>query len=303
MSGLTVTVFGATGFLGRAVVERLLEAGMSVRVAARHAERLRFDAPEGRVVPAPADVREASSVAAAVGDAHAVVNAVGLYLERGAETFQAVHVRGAQAVAEQATRCGVEKLIHVSGIGADADSPSGYVRARARGEQLARDCFNAAVVLRPSVLFGPGDSFLNVIDAITRVVPVFPLFGRGDTRLQPVYVGDVAEAVFRCIDGDGAGGRIFELGGPRILSYRQVVESVLRFRRRRRLLLPIPFALWSAQAKVLSLLPNPPLTEDQVILMHDDNVVGEGVMTLEALGVSAHDLEAMLPECLRSPGR
>ncbi len=301
MSELTVTVFGATGFLGGSIVARLLDAGMTVRAAARHPERLPNPGPEARVTLAQTDVRDPGSVTAAVEGASAVVNAVGLYVEHGAETFDAVHVRGAATVALLAARAGVKKLIHVSGIGADPASSSSYVRARANGERLVSERFEGAVIVRPSVLFGPGDAFLNTIDAITRAAPVFPLFGWGQTRLQPVYVADVADAVFRCIVGEAATGRICELGGPRIYSYRQLVERVLAFRRRRRLLLPVPFAVWSAQAKLLSLLPSPALTEDQVILMRDDNLVGEGVVTLQDLGASVHDLDAMLPQCLGSP--
>ncbi|MDH3315480.1 MAG: complex I NDUFA9 subunit family protein [Gammaproteobacteria bacterium] len=303
MSGLQVTVFGASGFLGRSVIARLLDAGMNVRIAARHPERLRFDAPDTRVALVQTDVRDTASVAAAVEGAQAVVNAVGLYLESGAETFDAIHVQGARTVAEQAARSGLEKLVHVSGIGANMASASKYVRARANGERVVRETFAGAAILRPSVLFGPGDAFLNTIDAITRAAPVFPLFGWGETRMQPIYVGDVADAVFHCIDGDAACGRICELGGPRIYTYRQVVKLVLRFRRRKRLLLPVPFAVWSAQAKLLSLLPSPPLSEDQVVLMRDDNVVGEGVVRLQDLGAAGHELETMLPECLASPNR
>lgn len=303
MSAFEVTVFGATGFLGRAVAARLLDAGMTVRVAARHPEHPRCGGPEGRIRLARADVRDQASVAAALEGAHAVVNAVGLYVERRAETFEAVHVQGAATIAGQGARLGIDKLVHVSGIGADPASPSSYVRARAKGEREVRAQFENAVIVRPSVLFGPGDAFLNAIDAITRSVPVFPLFGRGRTRLQPVFVGDVADAVFRCIDGDTANGRICELGGPRVYTYRQVVQMVLRFRQRKRLLLPVPFALWSVQAKVLSLLPRPPLTEDQVVLMGNDNVVGEGAVTLAQLGASMHELEALLPACLESSPR
>ncbi len=303
MSEMTVTVFGATGFLGGAVTARLLDAGMNVRVAARHPERFRLDAPNARVAQVKTDVRDPASVAAAVEGAKAVVNAVGLYLESGAETFDAIHVQGARTVAEQAARSGVEKLVHVSGIGANTQSASKYVRARANGERVVRERFAGAAILRPSVLFGPGDAFLNTIDAITRAAPVFPLFGWGETRMQPVFVGDVADAVFRCIDGDAARGRICEIGGPRVYSYRQVVKLVLRFRRRKRLLLPVPFAIWSAQAKLLSLLPSPPLSEDQVVLMRDDNVVGEGVVTLGDLGAAGHELETLLPQCLAPPDR
>ena len=194
-------------------------------------------------------------------------------------------------------------LVHVSGIGADAASPSPYVRARAKGERAASGAFNGTVVARPSVLFGPGDSFLNTVDAITRAAPVFPLFGDGGTRLQPVFVGDVAEGIARIVERNAVDPRPFEFGGPAVLSYREIVTLVLRHRRRRRLLMPVPFALWFAQAALLGLLPSPPLTRDQVVLMQTDNVVGPAAATLADLGVTPLALEAALADCLPPAGR
>jgi NADH dehydrogenase len=298
MPAASVTVFGGTGFLGRAIVRRLAENGVRVSVVARYPERLQLDGQNERIRAVRADIRDPAAVAKAVEGAEAVVNAVGLYVERGAETFNAVHVEGARQVARQASDAGAGQLVHISGIGASVASPSSYVRARAEGERCAREAFEGATVVRPSVLFGPGDALLSAIDTITRVVPVFPLFGTGDTRLQPIYVGDVADAVAEILEDPKKGGNIFELGGPRIYTYRELVEAVLDYRGRRRLLLPVPFAMWTLQARLLALSPSPPLTEDQVILMREDNVVGQEVMTIEALGTTVHDVEAMLPVCL-----
>ncbi len=192
---ITVTVFGGTGFLGRAIVARLLEGNATVRIAARHPERIRIATPAEGLQLLRTDVRDVVSVARAVAGAQSAVNAVGLYLESRRETFDAVHVKGAGNVAEQAANAGVKTLVHVSGIGADAASPSKYVRARAEGERAALRGFGGTVIVRPSVLFGPGDAFLNTIDSITRAAPVFPLFGNGNTRLQPVYVGDAADGI------------------------------------------------------------------------------------------------------------
>lgn len=294
---VSVTVFGGTGFLGRAIVARLLEGNATVRIAARQPGRVRIAAPGERLELRRADVRDAASVAEAVAGARSVVNAVGLYRENRREKFDAVHVKGAGTVAAQASRAGVRTLVHVSGIGADAASPSAYVRARAEGEVAAAGAFGGTVIVRPSVLFGPGDAFLNAIDTITHIIPVFPLFGKGSTRLQPVYVGDVADGIARLLDHQ-PDARLFEFGGPEVLGYRAVVEALLRYRRRRRLLLPVPYALWSAQARLMRLLPHPPITEDQVILMRGDNVVGKEVATLADLGVHPGRLGDMLPVCL-----
>ncbi len=294
-----ITVFGGTGFLGSAIVRTLLRQGAHVRVAARRPERLQPSEHPERLTALQTDVTDVASVAAALDGCQAVVNAVGLYVERGADTFEAVHVRAAENVARLATQAGVEQLVHVSGIGASAGSSSSYVRARADGEQRVRDSFGDASILRPSVLFGPGDSFLSTIDVISRLSPVFPLFGDGDTRLQPVYVDDVAQAVARVLEDSTTRARICELGGPRIYTYREIIECVLDYRRRRRVLMPVPFGIWTVQAKLLAVVPNAPLTEDQVILMREDNVVGEGVVTLKDLGVTARSIEDMLPVCFR----
>lgn len=290
-----VTVFGGTGFLGRHVVARLVAEGFTVRVAARRPAEAASNDGTGDVLPIRADVRDEDSAAAAIDGARAVVNAVGLYVEKGGETFQAVHVRGAERVARLASRAGVAHLVQISGIGADTASPSAYVRARAEGEGVVRAAFDDAVILRPSALFGPGDAFLTSLAAIARVAPVWPLFGRGGTRLQPVFVDDVAEAITKVVAGSAPSVGTYELGGPDIFTYRELIEMLLKHLGLRRLLVPIPFALWDLLAGVLSVLPNPPVTRDQLALVARDNLVGSEALSFRHLGIAPRSVLAVLP--------
>jgi len=290
-----VSVLGGTGFLGRSVVEALAVAGWRVLMVAR---RPPAATPVPGVVPVAADIRDPGALEDALEGAAAVVNAVGLYVERGAETFDAVHVQAARRIAERAAANGIARLVHVSGIGVDASSPSPYVRARARGEEAVREAFRGATVLRPSVLYGPGDALLSTLDAMSRLTPVLPLFGRGESRLQPVHVDDVAAAVVRVLADPGSAGQVYELGGPRTWSYRELVERVLEHRGRRRALLPVPFVTWELIARVAGLVPDPPLTRDQVALLRGDNVVAPGAAGFAELGLTPRDLEQALPECL-----
>ena len=302
MPGL-VTVFGGSGFLGRAIVARLATHGFKVRIAVRHPDEDGASERQGRdaaVQAVEADVRDDAAVAAALDDARAVVNAVGLYRESGAETFAAIHVEGAARVARHATQAGARHLIHISGIGADRSSASPYVRARAAGEQAVAAAFNGTTILRPSVLFGPGDSFLNTLAGIARMSPCLPLFGRGETRLQPVYLHDVAEAVARIAAMPAARDRTYELGGPDIYSYRALIELLLRHMARRRFLLPLPFVLWDLIAWLSAALPQPPVTRDQLALIRRDNLVSPDAGTFADLGIQPRALAALLPDCLNS---
>ncbi len=301
MTPMIATLFGGTGFLGGHIAARLSQAGATVRVAVRNPENAGRDQGPGpgEVVPLRADVRDEAAVAAAVAGAGAVINAVGLYLEQGGATFQAVHVEGAGRVARAAAAAGVPRLVHISGIGAEPRSPSAYVRARAAGEAAVRAAFGGATILRPSVLFGPGDAFFNTLAGLARTSPVLPLFGRGQTRLQPVYVGDVAEAVARALTDATAPGRTFELGGPETYSYRELLIVTLVQINRRRLLLPLPFPLWHGLARVAALLSSPPLTRDQVILMEQDNVVSPDAYGFAELGIEARPVEEILPSYVK----
>lgn len=292
-----VTVFGGTGFLGREIVGRLAADGIAVRLAVRHPDKAATDGGSergGEIRAVYADVRDEASVGSAVEGSDAVVNAVGLYVEKGAETFEAVHEHGARSVAHRAAAAGVDRLVHMSGIGVDLESDSAYVRARAKAERLVSDAFPRATILRPSALFGPEDAFVNALAEIAYRTPVLPLFGRGDTRLQPVFVGDVAEAVFKALLHPDAPGRTYELGGPGVYSYRALTALVLARMNRRRLLAPVPFPAWDLLAAAASLLPNPPLTRAQVSLMRRDNVVAEDALSLKDLGIEATALEDTL---------
>jgi len=246
-----VTVFGGTGFLGRHIVETLARNGETVRIAARHAAPPRGD----RFASVTADIRHESAVAAAVAGADAVVNAVSAYVEGGGITYRDVHELGAGNVARACRQRGVQCLVHISGIGADAASPSGYIGARGRGERIVQQAFPRAVILRPSVMFGPDDAFLNSLAKIVRLAPVIPLVGGGWTRLQPVHVSDVAEAVGRCLHSPGAEGKIYELGGAKAYSLREIMEMVAARLGRRRAFLSVPFGLAYPLARISELLP------------------------------------------------
>lgn len=299
-----VTVFGGTGFLGRLVVHRLARHGVVVRAACRHprdqsAIELRTSGNLGQVAPIWADVRDADSVRAAVENVDAVVNCVGFWVEggRGAK-FSDVHVEGARTVARAAAEAGAQGLVHLSGIGVDENARNAYVRARAKGETAVREAFPGATILRPSVMFGPGDSFFETLAAVARFSPALPLYGGGDSRIQPVYVADVADAAFAALTREDAAGETYELGGPKVYTVRQAFELLLYEVGRRRLLLPVPLWAGRLQARLLSLLPNPPLTVDQIDLMAADNVVAKDARTLADLDVDAHAAEAILPTYL-----
>ncbi len=301
-----VTVFGGSGFLGRQIVKRLAADGMHVRVAVRRPERASFleaFAPGGRIEAVAADVWNEATVARAVEGSAAVVNTVGHYVEKRGASFDAVHGEGARHVAHQAFKAGVGRLVHISGIGADPASASPYVRARGIGEALVREAFEGATILRPSVLFGPEDKFLNRLIRLVRLAPALALFGRGDTRLQPVFVSDVADASARVLADSGTRGKTFELGGPRVYAYKELLELISREVGRKRLLVPVPFAVWEAAAAALSVLPSPPLTADVVTLMKRDNVIGAGALGLDDLGISPTAVEKVLPTYINRSGK
>ena len=298
-------MFGGSGFLGRRIVRHLAAGGADVRIAVRRPGRAEFLARFGRagqITRVQADVWDAATVAPALGGADAVVNTVGHYVERDGGSFEAIHGRGAQHVAEAATAAGVRRLVHISGIGADPASDSAYVRARAAGERLVRAAFPAATILRPSVMFGPGD-FLNRLARLSGVMPAMPLFGSGEVRLQPVYVEDVAAAVAAALATPEAAGKLYELGGPRVYTYKALVQLVLDRTGRSRLLLPVPYSFWLALAALMAPLPQRPISRDQVKLMQKDNVVSPGALAFADLGISATPLETVAPSYLRRTAR
>lgn len=312
MKNKTVTVFGGSGFVGRHLVKRLAEQGAIIRVAVRDPEAasfLRVSGDVGQIVPVAADVMNEQSVTAAVNGADAVVNLVGILYESGRRTFTAVHEIGAATIAKAAKADGVEALVHMSALGADPLSFADYGRSKAAGEAAVLGAFPDAVILRPSVIFGPEDKFFNLFAGLTRISPILPVFGTdkpGGTRFQPVFVGDVAEAIGVGLTSRGAGGQVFELGGPTVYSSKEIMEMILKETGRRRLLVPVPLGLMSFQATFLEVLPKPLLTRDQVRLLETDNVVSEGAKTLRDLGIPATAAEAILPTYLfryRAGGR
>jgi uncharacterized protein YbjT (DUF2867 family) len=294
-------VFGGTGFLGRHLVERLASSGTSVRVAVRHVDRARSALraeDSDRISIFSADVRDQATVAAALAGADAVVDAVSAYVETGGVTFEAVHVQGAEMLARHAAAAGATRFVLVSGIGADPESGSPYIRARGRGERAVQQAFSGATIVRPSAMFGPGDALFSTLGDLTRLLPVLPLIGGGRTRLQPVFVEDVAEAIARILADPGTAGRIYELAGPKVYTMRELVISVLRITGRRRALVPVPFALAELQARLFELLPNPPLTSGQVDLLKEDNVASGTLPGLPELHILPRAIEAIVPAYL-----
>jgi len=291
-----VTVFGGTGFLGRRIVRHLHEKGYFVRIASRHPNPP-SDIPQLRSIAA--DIHERTSVASAIADAFGVVNAVSLYVARGRETFHAVHVAAAQRLANEAHKVGVKRFVQISGIGADSESPSHYIRARGEGEQAVRAAFAGASVIRPAVMFGPDDAFLNTVVKLLRRLPVYPMFGRGETLLQPVDVEDVAEAVARVIQRTETGPLIVECGGPRVYSYAELLRTIARASSVKPFLVPLPFGVWHALALVGEVLPGTLVTRNQVELMQVDTVASPSLPGFAELGISPRPMEAVLQSMLR----
>jgi uncharacterized protein YbjT (DUF2867 family) len=310
-----VTVFGGSGFVGRHVVRALAKRGYRVRVAVRRPDLAYFLQPlgnVGQIHAVQANLRFPQSVDHAVQGSDVVINLVGILAESGRQRFYSVQANGAKAIAEAAKRHGISRLVHVSAIGADADSPSAYARSKAAGEEAVRATVPEAVILRPSIVFGPEDDFFNRFAALARVMPFLPLIGGGETKFQPVFVGDVAEAVARAVDGSLQAGATYELGGPEVKSFRELMALTLKVANRKRLLLPLPFPLARLQAGVFEaldtitfglLLPNAlKLTRDQVTLLGRDNVVSDEAkkngLTLEGMGIEAERAETILPSYL-----
>jgi len=299
-----ITVYGGSGFLGRHVVRALAKRGYRVRVAVRQPELAGYLQPLGRVGQihaVQANLRYQDSVQAAARGADVLINLVGILFERGRQRFEAVQAAGAQAVAQAAARSGAH-LVHVSAIGADAHARSHYARSKAMGEKLTLAAAPSAIILRPSILFGPEDDFFNKFAAIARFATALPLIGGGRTRFQPVFAGDVASAVVAAIEDRAKEGQIYELGGPEVRSFKELMQFMLATIERRRPLVPIPFPLATLLASFLQLMPKPMLTSDQVELLRGDVVVSETAKregrTLEALGIDPLAMAAVVPAYL-----
>jgi uncharacterized protein YbjT (DUF2867 family) len=306
MQGL-VTVFGGSGFIGRVLVRALAKRGLRVRVASRRvnvADQMRLYGDVGQIQIEQANLRFPDSVARALEGAEACVNLVGLLYERGRQKFSAVHAQGSETVARSCAERGVRTLVQMSALGADGASSSAYARSKADAEAAVRRILPGAVVMRPSVVFGPGDDFFNKFAAMAGVSPVLPLVGGGKTRFQPVYVGDVASAIANAVIDPGAAGQTYELGGPAIYSFQELLGLVLREVRRARPLVPVPFgiakligATEEMRAFALPFFP-PILTRDQVELLRRDNVCSGEAPGLAELGIQPTAVEAVLPTYL-----
>ena len=301
MAQRRVTVFGGSGFVGRYVVSRLAARGDRVLVATRRPQEALFLKPlgdVGQIQLIPANVRNEMSVARAVAGADCVINLIGILHESGKQKFRTVQAEGAENIAKAAKAAGVKSLIHVSAIGADLDSASKYARTKADGEHAIRSHFPAATILRPSIIFGPEDDFFNRFGTMASTFPALPLIA-GKTRFQPVYVGDVADAVVRATEDKALAGELFELGGPKIYSFRELLDYILKETLQDKPLVPVSMGLAKLKAFFLQILPNPPLTPDQVKLLQSDNVVGDDARTFADLGVRPKPVEAIVPAYLR----
>lgn len=298
MNNNLVTVFGGSGFVGRHTVRALARTGWRIKVATRHPAAGFFLRPLGTVGQidfVKCDVADADSVSHALMGAQAAINLTGILFEKG-QTFEDVQADGAANIAKSAAAAGVQALVHVSAIGADLDSNSSYALTKAQGEQAVREAFPAAVILRPSIIFGPEDGFFNKFAEMARFFPALPLIGGGHTRFQPVYVGDVAQAIVTALSRQD--GRAYELGGPSTYSFKDLLQLILRETGRRRVLVPVPFVMASLKAAFLQLLPNPLLTMDQVRLLKKDNVVSPTAAGLADLGITPTSVEAVVPAYL-----
>ncbi|MGO4174994.1 complex I NDUFA9 subunit family protein [Bosea sp. TAF32] len=309
-----VTVFGGSGFVGRHVVRALVKRGYRVRVAVRRPDLAGFLQPigtVGQIHAVQANLRYPASVAAAVKGADAVINLVGIMQEQGRQSFSAVQANGARAIAQACAAAGITRLVHVSALGATAESASAYARTKAEGEAAVFASVPGAVVLRPSVMFGPEDTFFNRFASMARMLPVLPLVGGGKTKFQPAFVGDVAVVAARAVDGTVQGGRVYELGGPEVMSLRQILEEVCRVTGRKRLLAPLPFPLARIMGSVLQvvdtltlgLIPDElVLTRDQVTLLQSDNVVSAAAAKegrdFAGIGVAPTSVEAIISSYL-----
>lgn len=299
-----VTVFGGSGFIGRHLIRRLAKSGAIVRVVSRHPNQANFlktAGSVGQIVPMAADVTDDQSVARAIQGSDTVINLIGALYETAPWSFQTVHVDAPSRIAQIAAANGVRKLVHVSAIGADSRSASAYARSKAAGEKAVLQAFPNATIIRPSIVFGPEDAFFNKFASMAQISPVLPLIG-GNTRFQPVYVGDLADAITAAVHQDSAAGKTFELGGPRVYTFRQLMELMLHeIRRKHRLLLPVPFKIAEKLGAFCEKIPliAPPLTRDQVELLKTDNVASPSAPGFKELGMTElATCEVILPTYL-----
>ena len=289
------TVFGGTGLVGRRVVRHLRASSIRVRIVSRHRTRAEDDGIE----QIAADAHDQRSVEAAVAGADGVVNVISLYVEHGSDTFHSVHVEAAAKIARAARQAGITRFVHISGIGANTTSPSAYIRSRGEGEAAVQTAFPGAVIVRPAVMFAADDAFLTTILRLLRSMPAYPIFGDGKTRLQPVYVNDVAAAITQILRQGQKPYPIYELAGPRVYSYEELLRTIAHIAGLRPVLMRLPFVFWSALAGVAEMLPQPPFTRNQVELMKIDTTASKSLPGFRALGISPRSLEDELEAIVR----
>ena len=320
MSKRIITVFGGSGFLGRHVIRKLAQKESIIRVAVRKPELAGFLRPLGnlgQVVPIQTNIRDDTSIGRALEGATDVINLVGILYETRQQGFSDIHTIAPNRIGKAASASGIERLVHVSAIGASSSSNSKYLRSKALGEEVLLQEFPTATIVRPSILFGPGDNFFNKFGSLARILPVLPIFfalgqklkfrfeglylipeiEAGTTRFQPVYVSDVAEAIVTTLytHSKQSKGRTYELGGPTVYSFRQLMEMITKTTKHKRLLLPVPYKLAEIMGLGAQLLPVPPLTIDQVRTLRIDNVVDDEASTFNQLNISPSPLELILP--------
>ena len=302
MRSRLITIFGGTGFIGRHVVRRLAARDVRIRVVSRnwrvHGRVLQPMGDVGQIVGGPVDLSSEPAIAQLLAGSDAVINLIGILYETKRRTFTEVQGELPGRIARAAVAAGITRMVQVSAIGADPDSRSAYARSKAQGEQAVRAALPTATILRPSIVVGPEDGFFNRFAAMARLLPALPLIGGGRTRFQPVWVGDVADAIVAALEREDARGETFELGGPKVYSFAELMRYMLTVVGRRRLLVPLSFELATLQARVLELLPEPPLTRDQVELLKTDNVVGPHARTLADLGITPTPIELVVPDYL-----
>ncbi len=295
--GTTVTIFGGTGFIGRYIVQRLAKTGATIRIAVRDtrsAGHLQPLGDVGQIVAVPTNIRYEESVRRAIAGADTVINLVGILYEKGPQTFRRLHVEAPEMIARICGEEGVHSLAHMSALGAGENAPSRYARSKAAGEARVREHFKQAIIMRPSIVFGPGDGFFNLFASMAQYSPVLPLIGGGKTRFQPVYVGDVADAFAYALDDYKSRGKTYELGGPETFTFKEILQLVLHYTGYKRPLVPLPWPVAYLQASVLEKLPRPLLTQDQVAQLRQDNVVA-GKNGLTKLGIEPVACETILP--------
>ncbi|MFO1088742.1 MAG: complex I NDUFA9 subunit family protein [Hyphomicrobiales bacterium] len=303
--GKLITVIGGSGFVGRYLIQSLARRGWRIRVAVRRPDLAGFLQPlgfPGQISPVQANIRYPETIRAAVESANAVVNLVGVLYNAGSQDFQGLHAWGAELAASVSRDAGCSRFVQVSAIGADSASASEYARTKAAGERAVAENFPGASVVRPSVVFGPEDNFFNQFASLSQTLPVLPAFGGGSTRLQPVYVGDVAEGICRILEREETRGRTYEFGGPEVVTLRQIFELTMKWAGTSRPIISIPWSVAKMQASVMQLLPKPMLTVDQLELLKRDNVVSEAAKrdhrTLSGLGIEPTGMEAIVPAYL-----